>query len=322
MKNKKWIIFFTIIIVVSIVIFMRVSSVLGKADIVEISKDDEKLGIEDKDEKIEPEEDIINIALFGGDRRYKNDVTHSDAIIILTLDKKNEKVKLSSIMRDTYVNVPYYGMTKINHAYGYGGPELAIKTLNTNFDLNIRDYAFVDFYGFEDLIDVLGGIDVEVKDYEAKEMNKFIREVAYIKGTSPNIITDVGNIHLNGEQAVAYSRIRKVGNGDFERTDRQRRVLMELLKKIKKAGITKYPSIVDALLPNVETSITKTEMIKFGTYVLQSDIDRIEEQRFPLEDYSEGQKIDGIWYYTTDLDRTAKDINQFIYENFHDVNDR
>jgi LCP family protein required for cell wall assembly len=299
--------------------FLYVDRYLGRIKTVEISEKDEDLGIKpDKkeNEKEDKENEVINIALFGGDRRKKNDVVHSDAIMIASIDKIHNTIKLSSIMRDTYVNVDGHGMTKINHAYAYGGPELAIKTLNQNFDLNIRDYVFVDFYGFEKVVDALGGIDMDLKEQEVPEMNRCIREVAGIKNTQPNLIKRSGMNHLNGEQAVAYSRIRKVGAGDFERTDRQRKVMYEMFKSVKSAGITKYPKIVESVIPYVETSLSKAEIIKLGTSSLACDIENIQQNRFPMDEYCKDQRIDGIYYLVTDLEETQKQMHEFIYGTF------
>ena len=299
---------------------------LDKMKTVEISKEDKDLGISEKkdtvikDEKSDPKDDVINIALFGGDKRGKYDPVHSDAIMILSIDKANNNIKLSSIMRDTYVNVYKHGMTKMTHAYAYGGPELAIRTLNENFNLNIRDYAFVDFFGFKDIIDSLDGIDVEVKKHEVKEINKYIKEVANIEGKSPSLIKESGIQHLNGAQALSYSRIRKVGNGDFERTDRQRKVMELLFERVMNAGITQYPKMVDSILPHVETSLSKMDVVKLGTQILSSDIKGIEQNCFPLAENCIGKKIDGIFYIVSDLNKTENEIHKFIYGDIEQCN--
>ncbi|MCR2045037.1 LCP family protein [Anaerosalibacter massiliensis] len=296
--------------------FAYVNAHLNNIKTVSISKKNEDLGIKDEEDGRE----VINIALFGGDSRKEGDVVHSDAIMVLSIDKAHKKVKLSSIMRDTYVDIHKHGKTKLNHAYAYGGPELAIRTINENFNLNIRDYAFVDFYSFEKLVDAVGGVDVDIKDMEVKEINRCIKEIAELKKTKPILIKNSGMNHLNGEQAVAYSRIRKVGGGDFERTERQRRVINELFEKGKNVDITKYPKILDSILPYVETSLSKTEIMKLGTYVLTNNIQSIEQNRFPTDEHSEGQFIGDIWYLVTDLDETEKEIHDFIYENMEESN--
>ncbi|MBL4937096.1 LCP family protein [Clostridium sp. YIM B02515] len=262
--------------------------------------------------------DIINIALYGTDvGRAKYDAPHSDSIIIVTLDFKNNKIKLSSVMRDTYVKIYGHGRGKIGDAYAYGGPQLAIRTLNENFNLNIRDYAAVDFFNLEKVIDVLGGVAVEVKDYEVKELNYRIKEAADLQNKRPHLVKEAGIQNLKGIQAVAYCRIRSVGHGDFERTSRQRIVLNELFKKIQSTGLLKYTSLASEIFPMIETSLTKSEIIKLGSSVLTQNLRAVEQERFPLDGYCKGEVIRGIWYLTLKPDNrtTVNQINNFIYRN-------
>ncbi|EYE89772.1 LytR family transcriptional regulator [Fervidicella metallireducens AeB] len=295
---------------------------LNKIKTNKISKSDLELGIKPQNQldSIEKEnlKDVINIALFGTDiGRSKGDVPHSDAIIIATIDPKHKKIKLSSIMRDTYVTIEGHGQTKITEAYTYGGPELAIKTLNQNFDLNIRDYATVNFFSLEKVIDILGGIEADIKDYEIKELNYRIKEVANLEGKNPTLIKRTGPQKLNGIQAVAYSRIRKVGNGDYERTERQRKVLSQLTEKVQNAGVSKYPTLVSQILPLVETSMSKIDIVKTGVSVLSSDIKAIDNIRFPLDEFSQGQIIDHKWFLVPkpDIKTTAEQIQKYIFED-------
>jgi len=293
----------------------------SKIKTVEISKKNEDLGIKNPPIEEEKGEEIINVALFGVDvGRSKDDPPHSDSIIIATLDKKHSKLKLTSIMRDTYVEIKgdkITKKTKINEAYTYGGPQLAIKTINENFNLNIRDYVTVNFFGLEKLIDELGGVTVDIKDYELKEINTWVKEVAELQDKEPVLVERTGIQALSGGQAVAYCRLRHVGNGDFERTDRQRRVLNELFKKVQSAGIMQYPRIVSELLPMIETSLTKTDIIRLGTKVITSSASGIEQQRFPLDGYCKGETINSIWYLVLkpDLADTEKQIHDYIYED-------
>ncbi|MDZ7548740.1 LCP family protein, partial [Clostridium perfringens] len=134
----------------------------------------------------------------------------SDSIMILTLDSVHNKLKLTSIMRDSYVNIPGRGLDKINHAYAFGGPELAVRTLNENFDLNIKEFMAVDFTSLPTIIDKLGGVTINI----------IPEEISHIPG-----ITSAGNQVLNGKQALAYSRIRYASGGDYKRTERQRTVV-------------------------------------------------------------------------------------------------
>lgn len=262
-----------------------------------ISQSDENLGIKNSNEE---SDNITNIALFGLDRRETTGNTRSDTIMIATLDTKNKKAKLTSIMRDTYVNIPSRGMDKINHAYAYGGPELAIRTINENFDMNIRDYVMVDFFGMADIIDALGGVTIDVKPEEVSRTG----------------LSSAGLQTLNGEQAVKYSRIRYVGNGDFERTERQRKVLEQLMNKVVTAGPMEYPKLMNQLLPYVETSLSKREILKLGTSAFTSGVDSLEEYRIPVDGYAKGQKMNGIYYLVPqDLQTNVEFLHEFIYED-------
>lgn len=320
-KAKK-----VVIILISIVFTFIVAVVgygyyqLSKVKTVKISKKNEDLGIKNQPVAEEKSEEIINVALFGVDvGRSKDDPPHSDSIIIATLDRKHNKLKLTSIMRDSYVDIDYKGgkKTKINEAYTYGGPQLAIKTINENFNLNIRDYVTVNFFGLEKLIDELGGVTVDIKDYELKEINTWVKEVAELQNKEPVLVEHTGVQTLKGGQAVAYCRLRHVGNGDFERTDRQRRVLNELFKKVQSAGVTKYPGIVSELLPMIETSLSTTDILSLGTKVLTSSASGIEQERFPLDGYCKGEMINNIWYlvFKPDLAATEKQLHEYIYED-------
>lgn len=290
---------------------------LGRMKYNNISKTNEDLGIKNVDEpKDIVEENVVNIALFGVDTGGKQrTVAHGDAMMILTIDEKNKKFKISSLMRDSYVEIENHGKTKLTHAYSYGGPELAIKTLNQNFDLDIRNYVTVDFVGLSSIIDCLGGVDIDVKKNEIKEVNKYMKEVASLKGEKPTPIRKSGLQTLNGNQATSYARIRHVGNGDFERIERQQMVLDCLAKKIQSAGPTKYLEVAWQLTPYVETSLTKADIIKLCSEVVTHGITDIDWIRFPLNEYLQGEMIDGVSYITFDMDVTKEQMHKFIYED-------
>jgi polyisoprenyl-teichoic acid--peptidoglycan teichoic acid transferase len=318
-KRKKIIIS---VVIVLIAVFAGIGiysySLLNKVKSTDIPKDNNSLGIKvDAIQQInqeDPGQDIINIALFGLDRRSKDEASRSDAIMVASIDKKHDKIKLSSVMRDTYVEVPGYGMTKITHAYAYGGPQLAIKTLNQNFNLDIKDYVTVDFFSLEKIIDILGGVTIDVRQEEIPYINSYMKETSNIEKEKIANVTQSGKVDLNGMQAVAYSRIRYIGN-DFERTERQRKVLTEMLNKIQEAGLTKYPSIVSALLPYVETSISKGDMISLGASILTSGTKTIDQERFPVDGYWKDLTINGVYYLGTDLKVATDQLHKYIYED-------
>ncbi|ABS39883.1 LCP family protein [Clostridium botulinum] len=313
-KKKKWILsILTVIVLMSVVSALYVYSKLGSVKKVPISKDDKELKIDKKAESYG--DDVINIAFFGLDRRKKEEPSRSDAVMILSLDKKHKKVKLSSIMRDSYVDIEGHGKTKLNHAYAYGGPELAIKTINSNFKLNIRDFVAVDFYGLENIIDTVGGVEIPVRSDEIKYINSYMQGTAKVENKAVQEVQSPGLQNLNGMQAVAYARIRYTSGGDYERTERQRTILTAVMNKIKKLGPTEFPKVVSVLLPNVESSLSSTEIIKMGTSVFTLGIDNVEQQRFPLDNYCEGKLIDGIYYLLFNKEKTIDQMYKYIFED-------
>jgi LCP family protein required for cell wall assembly len=293
---------------------------LSKMETKEISKNDDNLGINTKKvQESKDDESITNIALFGVDRRDKDEPARSDSIMILTIDEKHKKIKMSSIMRDTYVKVAGHGETKINHAYAYGGPELAIKTLNENFDMNIRDYATVDFFNLEKIIDAVGGVNVDVKDDEISLINGYMDETSTIEKKSITKISNSGTQTLNGMQAVAYARIRYTTGGDFVRTERQRTILSGIFTKIQSLGAKEFPSVVSKLLPLTETSMNSMDIIKLGSKVFSSNTRTLDQERFPLDDYCSNEMIDGVSYLIADMETTVVQLHKYIYEDIKPV---
>lgn len=179
-----------------------------------------------RERTVNPE--IINIALLGIDS-WDNFAGRSDAIIVITLDYKYKTIKLSSFMRDLRVDIHGHGTSKLGHAYSYGGGELLLRTLNDNYGLAIENYIALNFSSFEKIIDLFGGLELDIDNHEKNEINKIVKE--------PDL-ENAGIQLLNGRQALAYSRIRVVGRADFERTERQRRVAEELIRKSAALSLT------------------------------------------------------------------------------------
>lgn len=299
-----------------------------------ITKNPEDLGFESV-----INDKIVNIALFGIDTRDpKSFKGLSDSIMIMSLNTETKKVKLMSVMRDTLVPITYNGKTtyaKINSAYSRGGPELAIKTLNTIFKLDISEYATVNFYGMSDIIEAVGGIDVElakgeldVYGYENGKklnwgLNGCIAEICAHKGLDPNkyYIKEAGVHHLNGVQAVAYARIRHAANiegtnDDYGRTDRQRYVMEQLFNKAIKLGKSQYVKLAKSLMPCSETSLSYSEILSLAVNILLQS-PTFEQTRIPDFSYQMPSKsISGVGscvYY--DLNYASKLIHAFIYDD-------
>jgi LCP family protein required for cell wall assembly len=259
----------------------------------------------------------MNIALFAVDRRNKEQQGNSDVIMIISIDPVTKKIKMSSILRDTYVNIEGKGMDKINAAFATGGPQLAIKTLNQNFNLDIKDYINVDFFGTAKMIDALGGVTISVKPEEIPYMNNYLKEISIIENIPPVPVNNPGSQLLNGKQAVAYTRIRAVGRGDYERTERQRNVLVALFNKLQGAGPSIYPVFMSKILPNMETSMSSMTLFKVGGDILSSKSKIIEQARFPLDKFSKGIRVNNIWYLSADLKANSIALHDFIYKNIN-----
>ena len=235
--------------------------------------------------------------------------------MIVTIDTVHKKIKLTSIMRDSYVAIDGHGNDKLNHAYAFGGPQLAIKTLNENFDLNIENFASVNFETLPKIIDELGGIELNIDADELEYINGYIAHLNNINGTSEPAIESTGIQHVSGTQALAFCRIRYTSGGDYKRTERHREVLTEIFKKIETMPVTSYPSLLSEILPMVNTSLGYSDILELGTEVLKLGDSNLQLERFPLDDYCEGKMISGIYYLTFDKEVTVEQLHNYIFED-------
>lgn len=318
-KGKKitvWILAIVLVIILGAVggVYFYGNHLFNKMEKVEIDKNN--IGItEEVEEKLSQySNSIINIALFGVDA-VEGGAGRSDSIMIATLDTVNKKLKLTSIMRDSYVAIDGHGNDKINHAYAFGGPQLAIKTLNENFDLNIEDFASVNFETLPKIIDKIGGIELDIDEEELEYINGYIAHLNSINGTSEPSIESAGLQHVTGTQALAFCRIRYTSGGDYKRTERHREVLTEILKKIETLPETSFPSLLSDILPMVNTSLDYSEILELGTEVLKLGDSKMELERFPLDDYCEGKMINEIYYLTFDKETTVNQLHNYIFED-------
>lgn len=304
-ENKKinpWIkgslIVGSILICILLIGAFTVYRTLGKMQQVSVDTSDLSINYEEIQE-FENHEEIINIALFGIDSE-DGVAGRSDAIMVATIDPIHNKLKLTSIMRDSYVNIPDRGMDKINHAYAFGGPQLAIKTINENFGLDITDYMSVNFTSLPVIIDILGGVEINITD----------EEVPHIPGVS-----SAGTYTLNGDQALSYSRIRYASGGDYVRTERQRTVLNALFNKSSTLSVTALPGLLNEVLPHVQTSMSTSDILALGTKALGAISNGLAQDRFPRDGYCEGTMIDGIYYLAFDQATAKEQMMNYIFED-------
>ena len=220
-------------------------------------------------------EGYTNIALFGLDNRSEGeyDKGHSDVIMIASINNKTKEVRLVSVYRDTYLSIGGSKYTKANAAYATGGAKKAVQMLNTNLDLNIKEYVCVDWAAVVETIDALGGVDIVINKAEAKLMNGLISEINATLGMkSPNVAAMEGPQRLNGVQATAFARVRKTEGNDFKRASRQRIVLEAMLKEAKEADFGTLLNICNAVFDDVSTSLTLNEIIGLARHVSEYSI--------------------------------------------------
>jgi len=276
-------------------------------------KADIKEDISEKEYNILQNNDIKNIALLGIDE-IEGTAGRSDCIIILTLDNKHKEIKVSSILRDSYVVIPTKEKKdKINHAYAFGGSQLALKTLNENFNLNLNKFVIMNFSSLPKIIDSIGGITLDITTDELKYINDYINNLNDLNDTNSPNITTPGSQKIDGTQALAYCRIRYTDGGDFERSNRERTVLTELIDKCKTISASQYSSILDDLYPIVHTNLEKSEILS-----LTIDFNSLKNQpllkdRFPRDEDGNGKLIEGIYYYVFDEESTTAKMHQFIF---------
>jgi polyisoprenyl-teichoic acid--peptidoglycan teichoic acid transferase len=253
---------------------------------------------------------VDNIILTGTDARSKDTASRTDSIMMATIDRTNKAVKLTSFMRDMFVPIPGYKKNyKINTAYFLGGPSLLIQTLNQNFNTNAEYYVTIDFSAFQALVDKFNGIDIDVKPYEIKEMNKYIKEENW---GNPDYVNTSGPQHLNGQQVLSYCRIRKVGNNDYERTERQRKVLSILIQKVRKQGIVNLFSLLNTISPYIKTNIPSTKLLTFGISAYKFGNSPVSTLRIPADGMYTNQVVSGQDALIPDFRRNTNVLSQFI----------
>ena len=273
-------------------------------------------------------EDWLNVLLLGADARNKNEAARTDTMIICSINKKTGNVKLSSIMRDTAVTIGEHKNTRINNAYFYGGTQLAMKVVNEYFGMNIQNYVYVDFKGFSEIAEILGGIDIDITQNEMDMINKNVKEQLLIEVhydgrdydeakaeyESTLLNTYGANTHLNGMQTLGYARIRKL-DSDYARAERQRKVLNKLMEGLRNASVAELFGLVPQCSPYFQTNLQVTEIINLAKIVLErEDFTAASELRLPVANtYKEERRNDQAMLYDMDIQANIDALHQFIY---------
>ena len=257
-----------------------------------------------------------NIALFGVDSRGEGSdmgVNNSDTIIIASINNDTKAVKLVSVYRDTLLNIGNSSYQKANAAYMAGGASQAVSMLNTNLDLQIQDYVTVDMNALVKVIDLLGGLTIEMTADEVVHMNNYCVETSEITGEDyTRIEPEVAGVYdLNGVQATSYARIRYTAGLDFERTERQRLILQKLVQKAKKSSLGTLSNIMDEVFPLVKTSLSKSQIFDMGAGMLSYTFD--ETCGFPYEHMDKTIEGKGDVVLPNTLYTNVKELHKFLF---------
>ena len=266
---------------------------------------------------VETREGVTNILLVGQDTRVTGQRARSDSMIILTVDNNRKRLSMVSLMRDLYVQIPGYSDNKINAAYAFGGFPLLDQTIETNFGIHIDYNVEVDFTGFKDIIDTIGGIDIKLNE----------AEVAYMSGSSqysgksqqdPISGLVVGYNHLNGEAALMYARIRYVrtddSHDDFGRTERQRIVIQTVFQQVKDESWGNLLGVYDEVASDLTTDMTNDEILSVALTAYNIGASSIDEYRIPADGTYSGQTIRRMSVLVpNDWNTLRADLQEFIY---------
>lgn len=260
----------------------------------------------------EANDDWTNILLLGSDVRDTDSYGRTDSMILLSVNTVTREAKLTSFMRDLWVSIPgRSGKAKLNAACVYGGPKLLMKTLNEYFGLDIEYYALVNLNCMADIIDILGGLRLDVTEEERKALNKGLFDLSSKSGME-ELKKSGKQVLLNGNQTVAFSRIRQI-DSDYHRTERQRDVLTALAKRLQEENGTTLLSVIPTLLKYVETNMDFTTLMTLAYVGLQMDMDGVTQFRVPADNTYESGTFDGVWCIKADMKKNAKLLKDFIY---------
>ncbi|MGN0802386.1 MAG: LCP family protein [Candidatus Faecivicinus sp.] len=273
-------------------------------------------------------EEWLNVLLLGSDERTLEESARTDSMIICSINLTTGEVKLTSIMRDLAVIYDeigsYNGTYRINAANFFGGENLAMRIVNECFNMNIEYYVHVNFYGFQQVAQQLGGIEMDITKEEMDEINyRIVQQAksAYKAGIDesalPNeYLTTYGeNTHLDGRQTLAYARIRKLDGGDYARAERQRKVLVALMDKLRGSSAAELLNVANAALPHIKTNLTPDTILSIALKVLQSGLSDVDSLRLPLNNTYVQETRDGQdMLYDCDWEKNASELYYFIYE--------
>ncbi len=280
--------------------YYQLDSGEGGKDTLDIQKHEEKLlsqynSIKDATMS---DEDVINILVIGEDIRDTEQVSrgNTDVMILISINTKAKTFTMTSFMRDIYLQIPNYGANRLNMAYSLGGPELLFRTIQDNFGIEVDKYVLFDFYSFIDVIEAVGGVNITLSDEEAEGMKAPMAEQNhYLKNKKGTDYLDKGGSYLlNGNQALAYARLRYVGNADYERTQRQRKVISEIISQAKKLSFTQLNNLMLVVTDHIKSNLDDGEIAYLLVEALGYMNYDIQQLRIPADNTFYDARIRGM----------------------------
>ena len=261
---------------------------------------------------------VKNILLIGTDGRSANDRGRSDSMVLISINSISKEIVMTSFMRDIYVDIPSYHYDKLNASYSYGGAGLLLDTIEENFSIQIDDCIIIDFTSFVNIVDAVGGIDITISNEEANAINDIlISEVNEIIGDDrmSDLLSGGGTIRLNGKQALSYSRIRYVGNADFERTQRQRDVINAIIDRLKTPNIFRVGNFANTTASQITSNMDTIDMYRLSLQIPFALGYDIVQQRVPADDTWYYDDIDGQSVIVADFEQNNKYLAETIYKS-------
>jgi LCP family protein required for cell wall assembly len=260
-------------------------------------------------------EGVYNIMLFGLDTRDGDSFNgRSDVMLLITLDTKSKKIKTTSFMRDILVPIPSHNYNRLNTAYGFEGPATACEVISKQFGIFVQNYVAVNFWSMASIIDLFGGIDIEITSKELKPLNENIKDIKKVDHSlDVSTVKHYGKQHLNGTQAVAYMRIRHAAGADFERTQRQRNVMMTMMDKLSGMSVDQMLQLLQSMPQFMRTNLSQSDLISFAYAVYELRHASIEQLRLPIDGSYKGMKYKGTMsVLKVDFEENAQALKDFL----------
>uniref|UniRef100_UPI0040572150 LCP family protein n=1 Tax=Acetatifactor sp. TaxID=1872090 RepID=UPI0040572150 len=273
-------------------------------------------GVESVAAQAMKDEGVTNILLIGNDSRENGEDGRSDAMILLSISDKTKTIHITSLLRDMYVEIPGYKGNRLNAAYSFGGAELLMETVEQNLDIEVNRYMLVNFEAFAKLVDAVGGVELELTTEEIEYVNAYLVEYNMLterpQGTDNMDPSVSGLVHLNGPQALAYTRNRYLGT-DFGRTERQRKVLSAVIDRAPKALLTNPKGLIDGLLPNLTTNLTQFETFGLGLTAPKLFAYELVQGSLPIEGSYQNATIREMSVLEVDFEANKQYLRENVY---------